>query len=78
MEELQKYAEPGDMEQLAALQQQIEDYMREQAEQQGLEGDGSGMYRLTPKAMRLFQSKVLTQDLQPTCRRRAPAGTRTP
>jgi uncharacterized protein with von Willebrand factor type A (vWA) domain len=61
MEELEKYAQPGDMEKLAALQQQIEDYIREQAEQQGLEGDGNGKYRLTPKAMRLFQSKVLTR-----------------
>jgi uncharacterized protein with von Willebrand factor type A (vWA) domain len=67
MEELQKFAEPGDMEQLAALQQQIEDYLHEQAEKQGLESDGNGKYRLTPKAMRLFQSKVLTKifsDLQ--------------
>ena len=42
MEELQKYAEPGDIEGLKALQQQIEDYIREQAEKQGLEGDGDG------------------------------------
>lgn len=61
MEELQKFAEPGDIDALKALQQQVEDYIREQAEQQGLEGDGSGKYRLTPKALRLFQSKVLTQ-----------------
>ena len=61
MEELQKYAEPGDLEKLEALQQQIEDYIREQAEQQGLECDGKGKYRLTPKALRLFQSKVLTR-----------------
>lgn len=67
MDELQKYAEPGDMERLESLKQQIDDYLREQAEKQGLEGDGSGKYRLTPKAMRLFQSKVLTRifaDLQ--------------
>ncbi len=67
MEELQKYAEPGDMERLQAMKQQIEDYLREQAEKQGLEGDGKGKYRLTPKAMRLFQSRVLTRifsDLQ--------------
>lgn len=67
MEELSKYADPGDMEQLQALQQQVEDYIKEQAEKQGLEGDGKGKYRLTPKALRLFQSKVLTQifsDLQ--------------
>ena len=61
MEELQKFAEPGDMEKLAALQQQVEDYIKEQAEKQGLESDGAGKYRLTPKALRLFQSKVLTQ-----------------
>jgi uncharacterized protein with von Willebrand factor type A (vWA) domain len=67
LEELQKYAEPGDMDRLRALQQQVEDYLREQAEKQGLEQDSRGMYRLTPKAMRLFQSKVLTRifsDLQ--------------
>src|SRR4029079_18901110 len=46
---------------LKALQQQVEDYIKEQAEKQGLEGDGAGKYRLTPKALRLFQSKVLTQ-----------------
>ena len=67
MEELQKFAEPGDVEALKALQQQVEDYIKEQAEKQGLEGDGTGKYRLTPKALRLFQSKVLTKifsDLQ--------------
>lgn len=61
LEELEKFAEPGDIERLKALQQQVEDYIREQAEKQGLEGDGKGKFRLTPKAMRLFQSKVLTQ-----------------
>ena len=67
LEELSKYAEPGDIKGLQALQQQLEDYIREQAEKQGLESDGSGKYRLTPKALRLFQSKVLTRifaDLQ--------------
>jgi uncharacterized protein with von Willebrand factor type A (vWA) domain len=61
MDELQKFAEPGDIEGLRALQQQVEDYIREQAEKQGLESDGHGKYRLTPRALRLFQSKVLTQ-----------------
>jgi uncharacterized protein with von Willebrand factor type A (vWA) domain len=60
LEELRKFAEPGDLERLSALQQQIQDYLREQAENQGLEYDGRGRYRLTPKAMRLFQSKVLS------------------
>jgi uncharacterized protein with von Willebrand factor type A (vWA) domain len=61
MEELQKFAEPGDVDALRALQQQVEDFIREQAEKQGLEGDGRGKYRLTPRALRLFQSRVLTQ-----------------
>lgn len=67
LEELSKYAEPGHMEGLRALQQQIQDYLREEAEKQGLESDGAGKFRFTPKALRLFQSKVLTQifsDLQ--------------
>jgi uncharacterized protein with von Willebrand factor type A (vWA) domain len=61
LEELEQFADPGDMERLRALQQQVEDYIREQAEKQGLESDGQGRFRLTPKALRLFQSKVLVQ-----------------
>ena len=66
MEALAEFAEPGDLEQLQALQQQIEDYLREMADQQGLEFTRDG-YQLTPKALRLFQSRVLEQifdDLQ--------------
>ena len=37
MEELAEFAEPGDIEQLSELQQQIQEYLREMAEQQGLE-----------------------------------------
>ncbi len=37
MEELSKFAEPGDVEQLGELQQQIQEYLRQMAEQQGLE-----------------------------------------
>ena len=39
LEELAQFAEPGDMEQLSALQQQIEEYLRELAEQQGIEAE---------------------------------------
>jgi uncharacterized protein with von Willebrand factor type A (vWA) domain len=60
MEELAQFAEPGDMEQLGALQQQIQDYMREMAERQGLE-QGKHGYQMTPKAYRLFQSRLLTE-----------------
>jgi uncharacterized protein with von Willebrand factor type A (vWA) domain len=68
MEALAEFAEPGDMEKLSALQQQIEDYLREMAERQGLERGDSG-YKLTPKAYRLFQGKLLEKifaDLQPS------------
>ena len=66
MELLKEFAEPGDMEQLGALRQYIEDYLKEVAERQGLEKmDGS--YHLTPKAYRLFQGRLLQEifaDLQ--------------
>jgi uncharacterized protein with von Willebrand factor type A (vWA) domain len=56
---LSEFAEPGDIEQLNTLQQQIEDYLRELAERQGLEQDRRGGFRMTPKALRLFQGKLL-------------------
>ena len=58
MEALAEFAEPGDMENLEALRQVVEDYVRELAERQGLERDG-GAFRLTPTAYRLFQGKLL-------------------
>jgi len=58
MDLLSEFAEPGDIDQLSALQQQIQDYLRELAEQQGLE-QRKGRFRLTPKAYRLFQGKLL-------------------
>ncbi len=60
MEELARFAEPGDLEQLADLQRQIQEYLRQMAEQQGLEKDRRG-FQMTPKAYRLFQSKLLTR-----------------
>ncbi|MEX2118331.1 MAG: hypothetical protein WD847_01870 [Pirellulales bacterium] len=58
MDQLARFAEPGDIEQLSALQQQIQDYLRELAERQGLASKGRG-FELTPKAYRLFQNKLL-------------------
>jgi uncharacterized protein with von Willebrand factor type A (vWA) domain len=60
LEELAEFAEPGDIERLSALQQQIQDYLRELAERQGLEQTRHGL-QLTPKAYRLFQSRLLTE-----------------
>jgi uncharacterized protein with von Willebrand factor type A (vWA) domain len=61
MEELAEFAEPGDLEQLSALQQRVQDYLREMAERQGLEQGRDGSFHLTPKAYRLFQSKLLAR-----------------
>jgi uncharacterized protein with von Willebrand factor type A (vWA) domain len=61
LEQLSRFAEPGDVEQLSALQQMIQDYLREQAERQGIEEGKRGGFHLTPKAYRLFQSKLLSQ-----------------
>jgi uncharacterized protein with von Willebrand factor type A (vWA) domain len=58
MEALAGFAEPGDIDQLSALQQQVQDFLREMAEQQGLEQRGNS-FRLTPKAYRIFQAKLL-------------------
>ncbi len=61
MEELARFAEPGDLEQLGDLQRQINEYLRQIAEQQGLEQQSRGGFKMTPKAYRLFQSKLLTK-----------------
>ncbi len=60
IEALAEFAEPGDIEQLSSLQQQIQDYMREMAERQGLEMTPEG-YQLSPQAMRLFQGRLLEE-----------------
>ena len=58
LQELAEYADPGDIEQLNDLAAQIEQYLRQLAEQQGMERTAEG-YRLTPKAYRLFQGRLL-------------------
>src|SRR5580698_7676969 len=58
MEALAQFTEPGDMEKLNELAQMIEKYLRDLAEAQGLEKSKEG-YRLTPKAFRLFQGRLL-------------------
>src|SRR5262249_21241317 len=60
LEELAQFAEPGDVEQLSQLQQQVQEYLRQMAEQQGIEQDRRG-FQMTPKAYRLFQSKLLSR-----------------
>jgi uncharacterized protein with von Willebrand factor type A (vWA) domain len=61
LEELAKYAEPGDVKQLSELQQRVQEYLRHLAEEQGLEQARRGGFQMTPRAYRLFQSKLLTR-----------------
>jgi uncharacterized protein with von Willebrand factor type A (vWA) domain len=62
MEELARFAEQADIEQLGAMQQQIAEYLAEQAALQGLEEQENGRgYQLTPEAYRLFQGKLLQE-----------------
>lgn len=68
LDELSQFVEPGDIQQLEEMQRLIENYVREAAERHGLEADGRGQFRLTPKALRIFQSKLLSRifsELQP-------------
>ena len=60
MEALARFAEQAQLEDLQRLQRQIEDLLRQQAEEQGLLNE-DGQLRLTPKAYRIFQSKLLDQ-----------------
>jgi uncharacterized protein with von Willebrand factor type A (vWA) domain len=60
LEELAQYAEPGDIEQLGDLQRQVNEYLRHLAQEQGLEQNRAG-FQMTPRAYRLFQSKLLTR-----------------
>lgn len=59
MEGLAEFAPAADLNQLEELRNQINNYVREMAEQQGLERDEKGNYQLTPKAHKIFQSRLL-------------------
>ena len=58
MQELSEFIDESGIEGLRAMQEQINEYMREELERQGIEKDGKGL-QLSPKAYRLFQSKLL-------------------
>jgi len=61
LEALAEFAEAADIEQLENLRRTIEQYVREAAEQQGLDRNAAGRFNLTPKAYRLFQGKLLEE-----------------
>jgi uncharacterized protein with von Willebrand factor type A (vWA) domain len=60
MEALSEYADPGEIEALNALQEQIRDYLRHAAAEQGVEQAKQGL-RITPHAQRLFQRRLLSE-----------------
>lgn len=60
MEKLGEFASPEDMSSLEEMRSQIENIVRETAERQGLDRDAqTGAFRLTPKAYKIFQGKLL-------------------
>lgn len=68
LEALSEFADPGDLDKLRELQEEVERYVREQAELQGLANE-RGVFRLTPQAYRVFQGKLLERlfsALQPS------------
>ena len=78
MEELAKFAEPGDMEQLGELQQQIQEYLR--ADGRAARARSSDARRLPDDAEGVSAVSVEAADahLRADCRRRAPAGIQGP
>lgn len=77
MDMLSEFAQPGDIEKLEEMRQQVENLLREQAERQGLESDQRGGFRLTPKAYKIFQGRLLSRifgELQASRSGRHPSG----
>ncbi len=60
MEELAEFAESAQIEELNQLQKQIEEFVRQEAERQGIE-QAKGGFRVTPQAMKLFQGRLLSE-----------------
>lgn len=66
MDALARFVEENDLQQLRGLQRQVNELLERLAAEQGLESTPEGL-RLTPKAMRLYQSRLLEKifgDLQ--------------
>jgi len=66
MEELARFVDQEQIEGLEQLRRQVQQMLQHLAEEQGIRRDG-GQYGLTPKALKIFQSKLLDEifsDLQ--------------
>ncbi len=67
MDALAEFIEETDLEDLNAMRRRVAETLRRLAEEQGLRRQDDGRYTLTPKAHRLFQTKLLDRifaDLQ--------------
>ncbi len=66
LEALASFADPEQMQELTGLRRQVQQLLEQLAMEQGLRRDG-GKYSLTPKAFKIFQTKLLDRifaDLQ--------------
>jgi len=61
LDELSRFVPPEEVQNLSELQQQVQEFLRRVAEQQGIEQAQKGGFQLTPRAYRLFQSKLLSR-----------------
>jgi len=59
-DELSEFVDQAGIEELNQLQKAVEDYVKQEAERQGLEASKGGL-RITPQAMKLFQNRLLTE-----------------
>lgn len=60
LDDLSQFAESEEIENINDMQRQIEDYLRQEMERQGIAQSKQGL-RLTPKATRIFQNRVLSE-----------------
>lgn len=58
LDQLREFVDPQNSQALAEMQRTMENLVRELAERQGLTREG-GRFRITPRAMRIFQGKLL-------------------
>ncbi len=58
LEELADFADPDEIEKLAGFQQQVQEYLRDLMDQQGVT-DADGQVHLSPQAYRVFQGRLL-------------------
>ncbi len=58
LEELSDFADPETIEKMAGFQQQVQQYLRDLMEQQGVT-DAKGQFHLSPQAYRIFQGRLL-------------------